>query len=333
MPLAVQFFVHYAYGILFGWVLVEQMGLPIPSIPLLLTAGTLSATHQIQASLALGSAVAACLLADSVWYLLGRRFGGQVLRLLCRLSLEASTCVAKTEGYFHRRGPVTLLFAKFIPGLSTLAAPIAGQTGMPYGRFALWDLAGSIVWAEAYLLAGRFFGDFAKRSARLLHLLSHFAFGIFVLLVVGFLCWRVWKNRKFLLEMRELRMEPSELSELIQASEDYGNTPPFVVDLRHPMDILTDPRVIPGAVRVSPTDIVAQSKLLPRDRDVVLYCTCPNEETSARIAKRLLKAGVHRVRPLKGGFEGWRDHGFPLVAYVESPDRAAQDQSEPALAS
>ncbi len=333
MPIAVQFFVHYAYAILFGWVLVEQMGVPIPSIPLLLTAGTLSATHQVQSSLALGSVVAACLLADSIWYMLGRRFGGQVLRLLCRLSLEASTCVAKTEGYFHRRGPVTLLFAKFIPGLSTLAAPIAGQTGMPYARFVLWDLAGSIVWAEAYLLAGRFFGDFVKRSERLIHLLSHFAFGIFALLVLGFLCWRVWKNRKFLLEMRELRMEPDELATLIQDAELQGNTPPFVVDLRHPMDILTDPRVIPGAVRIAPSEIVTQSDELPRDRDVVLYCTCPNEETSARIAKRLLKAGVHRVRPLRGGFEGWRDGGFPLVTYTGPPLTSVPEHTKAALAS
>ena len=333
MPIAVQFFIHYAYGILFAWVLVEQMGLPIPSIPLLLTAGTLSATHQLQASLALGSVVAACLLADSIWYLLGRRFGGQVLRLLCRLSLEASTCVAKTEGYFHRRGPVTLLFAKFVPGLSTLAAPIAGQTGMPYARFLLWDLAGSIVWAEAYLLAGRFFGDFAKRSAPVLHVLSHFAFGIFALFVIGLICWRVWKNRKFLLEMRELRMEPEELSELLQNAELLGNIPPFVVDLRHPMDILTDPRIIAGAVRIAPTEIVAQSDSLPRDRDVVLYCTCPNEETSAKIAKRLLKAGVYRVRPLRGGFEGWRDHGFPLVPYVEPAPSERSERTATALAS
>ncbi len=334
MPIAMQFFVHYVYGILFLWVLVEQMGVPIPSIPLLLTAGTLSATHQLHASLALGDVVLACLLADSMWYLLGRRFGGQVLRLLCRLSLEASTCVAKTEGYFQRRGPVTLLFAKFVPGLSTLAAPIAGQTGMPYARFVLWDLAGSIVWAEAYLLAGRFFGDLAKRSAPLLHLLSRFAFGIFGLLVVGLVFWRVWKNRKFLLEMRALRMEPEELRTMLQIAEQQGNTPPFVVDLRHPLDLVRDPRVLPGAVRIGPTEIVAQSKLLPRDRDVVLYCTCPNEETSARIAKQLLKVGVHRVRPLRGGFEGWRDAGFPLAAYVNpAAELLPEDAGQSALAS
>ncbi len=317
MPIALAFFVEYAYGILFLWVLIEQLGIPIPSVPLLLTAGTLSATHRLHASLALGAVVLACLVADSIWYFLGRRFGGAVLRLLCRLSLEASTCVAKTEGYFTRRGPVTLLFAKFVPGLSTLAAPIAGQTGMPYARFLLWDLAGSIIWGESYLLAGRFFGDIAKRSAPFFHLLSRFAFGIFLSLVLGLLLWRVWKNRRFLLEMRELRLEPEELKFMLDTAEAQGNTPPFIVDLRHPLDYLPDPRVLPGAVRISPADLVTQSKLLPRDRDVVLYCTCPSEETSARVAKQLLKLGIYRVRPLRGGFDGWKEAGLPLQAYVE----------------
>lgn len=317
MPIAHAFFVHYVYGILFLWVLVEQLGLPIPSVPLLLTAGTMSATHQIHASYALGVTTAACLLADSLWYWMGRRYGGNVLRLLCRLSLEASTCVAKTEGYFTRRGPVTLLFAKFVPGLSTLAAPIAGQSGMPISRFLLWDLAGSVVWAETYLLAGRFFGDVVRKNAKLLHLLSHFALAIVVLLVLSLMVYRIWKNRRFLLEIRALRLEPEELNTMLQVAEAQGNLMPFIVDLRHPLDYVTDPRVIPGSVRIGPTDAAAHSELFPRDRDVVLYCTCPSEETSAKVAKQLLRLGVHRVRPLRGGFEGWRDAGLPLVEYAE----------------
>ena len=138
MPFALAVFVKYAYLILFVWVLVEQVGVPIPSIPVLLTAGTLSATHRLSASMGLLCVLAACMLSDSMWYLLGRRFGNKVLKLLCRFSLEASTCVTKTEDYFVRRGPVTLLFAKFVPGLSTVAAPIAGQTNMPFARFLLW---------------------------------------------------------------------------------------------------------------------------------------------------------------------------------------------------
>ena len=317
MPIALVFFVHYAYVILFLWVLVEQLGIPIPSIPVLLTAGTLSATHRIHASYALLAVLAACMVADSVWYLLGRRYGSSILRLLCRLSFEASTCVAKTEGYFTRRGPVTLLFAKFVPGLSTVSAPIAGQTGMPYGRFFFYDLAGSIIWAEAYLMAGRFFGDVAQKSAPFFHLLSHFAFVVFVMMVLGFMGYRVFKQRRFLLQVRSMVIQPAELKKMMDTAEAAGNIMPFIVDLRHPLDYLPDPRVLPGAVRIGPNEIAKRQAEIPRDRDVILYCTCPNEETSAKVALQLQKYGVHRVRPLHKGFDGWKYLGYPLEDYVE----------------
>jgi membrane protein DedA with SNARE-associated domain len=219
MPIALVFFVHYAYLIVFLWVLVEQVGIPIPSIPVLLTAGTLSATHTVNPFYIAIAVLSACLIADTIWFALGRRFGNNVLKLLCRLSFEASTCVSKTEGYFTRRGPVTLLFAKFVPGLSTVAAPIAGQTGMPYPKFLMWDLAGSLIWGETFILAGRFFGDLAKKSGPLLHWLGRFAFLIFILMVLGFLAHRIWKQRKFLQQVRELRLEPTELKEMLDAAE------------------------------------------------------------------------------------------------------------------
>lgn len=328
MPIALAFFVHYAYPILFLWVLLEQLGLPIPSIPVLLTAGTLTATHRIGAPAALASVLAACLVADSLWYALGRRYGNSVLKLLCRLSFEADTCVVKTEGYFHKRGAVTLLFAKFVPGLSTVASPIAGQTGMPYSRFVLYDMAGSGIWALAYLLAGRFFGDVAKRSERLFSMLGHFAVVIFILMVLSLTFYRIWKQRRFLLSVRELRLEPSQLLDMMQTAERQGNIPPFIVDLRHPLDYLPDPRVLPGSVRISPTELTAHQSRLPRDRDVILYCTCPSEETSAKVALQLHKFGINRVRPLRGGFEGWRDAGYPLVDYVPPPAAAALTEAQ-----
>jgi len=340
MPIALAFFIHYAYLILFLWVLVEQVGIPIPSIPVLLTAGTLSATHRIHHSYALLAVLAACMISDSMWYALGRRYGASVLKLLCRLSLEASTCVSKTEGYFSRRGPVTLLFSKFVPGLSTVAPPIAGQIGMPYSRFFLWDLAGSIVWAETFLLAGRFFGDVAQKSTRFFHWLGHFAFAIFVLMVIGIMAYRILKQRKFLQQVRELRLEPTELKAMIDQANEQGNTPPFIVDLRHPLDYLPDPRVLPGALRIGPNEIRQHSEIIPRDRDVVLYCTCPSEETSAKLALQLHKLGVYRVRPLRGGFDGWKNAGYPLENYVlDTPTTAvlpeqiapASPESKPAL--
>ena len=321
MNIALVFFLHYAYPILFLWVLVEQLGMPIPSIPVLLTAGTLAATHQMSLAAALVPVLIACLIADTVWYVLGRRYGNAVLKLLCRLSFEADTCVHRTEGYFQRRGAVTLLFAKFVPGLGTVAAPIAGQTGMRYGRFLLFDLVGSTVWALVYLLAGFFFGDLAKRSRPFFAILGHFAVAIFVLMVLGLMFQRLWKQRRFLASVRALRLEPKELLKMIETAERQGNIAPYIVDLRHPLDYLPDPRVLPGAVRVSPSELTTHQAEIPRDRDVILYCTCPSEETSAKVALQLHRLGINRVRPLRGGFEGWRDLGYPLIDYT--PPQAA----------
>jgi membrane protein DedA with SNARE-associated domain/rhodanese-related sulfurtransferase len=316
MPIALVFFIHYAYLIIFLWVLVEQIGIPIPSVPVLLTAGTLSATHRVSWIGITLAMLLACLISDTLWFSLGRRYGNSVLKLLCRFSFEASTCVSKTENYFTRRGALTLLFAKFVPGLSTVAAPIAGQTGMPYLRFLAWDLAGSLIWGEAFILAGRFFGDLAKKSAPFFAWLGHFAILIFVLMVLGFLAYRIWKQRKFLQQVREMRLEPTELKTMLDVAERDGLTPPFIVDLRHPLDYLPDPRVLPGALRIGPNELKQHSEIIPRDRDVILYCTCPSEETSAKLALQLQKLGIYRVRPLRGGFDGWKQAGYPLVDYV-----------------
>jgi membrane protein DedA with SNARE-associated domain/rhodanese-related sulfurtransferase len=320
MPIAIEFFVGHAYAILFLWVLVEQLGLPVPSIPLLLTAGTLSATHRVHSSSALLAVVAACLISDSTWYMLGRRFGARVIGLLCKMSFEATTCVAKTEGYFTRRGAETLLFAKFVPGLSTVAAPIAGQTGMPYSRFLLYDLSGALLWSTSFLFAGRFFGDIAKRSQGFFAFLSHFAVAVFLLMVVGFFLWRIVKQHRFLAQVRELRLEPSQLKEMLDCAQLDGTEQPFIVDLRHPLDYLPDPRVLPGAVRIGPSEIARIADRIPRDRDIILYCTCPSEETSAKVALQLHRLGITRVRPLRGGFDGWKKAGYPLLDYNEDSE-------------
>ena len=323
MPIAIEFFVGHAYAILFLWVLVEQLGIPIPSVPLLLTAGTLSATHRVSAFSALLAVVAACLLSDSTWFLLGRRFGSRVIRLLCKFSFEATTCIAKTEGYFSRRGAVTLLFAKFIPGLSTVSAPIAGQSGMRYVDFLVYDLSGTLLWSVSCLFAGRFFGDIAKRSQTFFGLLSHFAAAVFILLVLSFFLWRVVKQRRFMAQVRELRIEPAELMAMLEQGFQQAAEMPYIVDLRHPLDYLPDPRVLPGAVRIGPAEIAACAAYIPRDRDVILYCTCPSEETSAKVALQLQRLGITRVRPLRGGFDGWKQAGYPLHDYVERSAPAA----------
>jgi membrane protein DedA with SNARE-associated domain/rhodanese-related sulfurtransferase len=316
MPIAIGFFVGHAYAILFLWVLVEQLGIPIPSIPLLLTAGTLSSTHRVSFTTALIAVLAACIVADSTWFALGRRFGSRVLHLLCKLSLEASTCVARTEGYFTRRGAETLLFAKFIPGLSTVAAPIAGQTGMSYPRFLLYDLSGALLWSLSFLFAGRFFGDLARRSQAFFGLLSHFAAAVFILMVAGFFLYRVVKQRRFLAQVRKLRLEPAELKAMLDAAVADATAQPYIVDLRHPLDYMPDPRILPGAVRIGPSELALHAERIPRDRDIILYCTCPSEETSAKVALQLHRLGITRVRPLRGGFDGWKQAGYPLLDYT-----------------
>jgi membrane protein DedA with SNARE-associated domain/rhodanese-related sulfurtransferase len=318
MPLALEFFLHYAYPIIFLWVVAEQLGAPVPSIPILLTAGSLTATHKLSLILVLVSVIAGCLVSDSVWYLLGKRFGGSVVKLLCRLSLEASTCVRKTENYFTKHGPQALLFAKFIPGLGTVAAPIAGQTGMRYSTFLTYDLSGAFVWGVAVTVVGRFFGDVLKRRPQALSWVAHFAGILFVLAIIGFLLYRVWKQQSFLKQVKTARLEPEELKEMLDSGQKV-----FIVDLRHPLDYLPDPRVLPGALRVSPEDLMRRSAEIPRDQDVVLYCTCPSEATAAKTAMRLRQIGIHRVRPLLGGFDAWKQLGYPLEDYEEQPAGAA----------
>ncbi|HZL28905.1 MAG TPA: DedA family protein, partial [Acidobacteriaceae bacterium] len=141
--------VRHAYALLFGWVLLEQAGIPVPSVPVMLAAGTMSAAHKLHLAYALPLVIFASLISDSAWYWLGRKYGTRVMNVLCRFSLEAATCVEKTQGTVGKRGAYALLFAKFVPGLSTMAPPIAGQAKIPYWKFVVYDTAGCLIWAGA----------------------------------------------------------------------------------------------------------------------------------------------------------------------------------------
>lgn len=308
MPVALDFFLKYGYWILFLWVLIEQLGAPIPSVPLLITAGTLTATHAMTLTGVLIAVILGSLISDSLWYWMGKRYGATVVKLLCRLSMESSTCVRKTEGYFTKHGPGALILAKFIPGLGSVAAPIAGQTGMEYPFFALYDTAGIVVWALAFTLCGRFFGDFLKHHPNALDWVTRFGFVLFVLLLLGFFVARFVRQRAFIRELRLARIGPEELKTMLDHEQ-----PVYIVDLRHPLDYLPDPRTLPGAVLLSPDSLIEHAAEIPRDRDVVLFCTCPSEATSAKMALALRRLGVYRVRPLHGGFDEWKKLGYPLV--------------------
>ena len=317
MGAALHLLLRHAYSVLFAWVLLEQGGLPVPSIPLMLAAGTLSAAHRLHIAYALPAIMLACLISDSAWYMLGRRYGARVLETLCKFSLEAATCIVRTQGTVSKCGATALLFAKWVPGLSTVAAPIVGQAGTPYTRFVAYDMAGTLLWAGAWLFAGRFFGDLAKRSSHLFAVLAHYALLLLVVAVVGVVLYRFVRWRMFLRELRGLRLEPKQLLAMMDDARREGLEPPFVVDLRHVLDLESDPYVLPGAIRIGPKELKARRDIIPLNRDVVLYCTCPSEETSAKLAMELRRMGVRRVRPLRGGLQGWKDAGYPLVEWVE----------------
>src|ERR1035441_2046549 len=149
MALPEHILLTYGYLLLFVWVLVEQLGIPLPAAPVLLAAGALSANGPFSFSLAFAAGLAAALAADSAWFLIGRRYGHHVLRILCKLSMEPTTCVRRTQDSFGRRRDATLVIAKFVPGLATLAPPVAGQNGMGFGRFLLLDGVGATLWVGA----------------------------------------------------------------------------------------------------------------------------------------------------------------------------------------
>jgi rhodanese-related sulfurtransferase len=197
-----------------------------------------------------------------------------------------------------------------------MAAPIAGQAGVPYSEFVAYDMAGSLLWAAAWLFAGRFFGDVARRSTQFFGTLAHFAGALVLLLIVGILVYRYIQRRRFRKELRGLRLEPAQLLAMIDDASRGGLEMPCIIDLRHPLDVLTDPLVLPGALRIGPDELKKSRDIIPRDRDIVLYCTCPSEETSAKVAMELRRMGVRRVRPLRGGLQGWKDAGYPLESVL-----------------
>jgi rhodanese-related sulfurtransferase len=247
--------------------------------------------------------------ADTTWFLVGRRYGHHVLRLLCKLSLEPTICVRKTQDSFGRRRELTLVIAKFVPGLATLAPPVAGENGMSFGRFLLFDSIGASSWLLVLLGFGRFFGDILKRDPRLLDWVGRFSGALLVVGIVGFFLYRLYRRRVFMKELVEARVEAADLKGQMDAGELV-----YIVDLRHPLELLPDPFTLPGAVHFSPEGLAARHKEIPRDRDVVLFCTCPSEATAAKTAMTLYRLGIERVRPLRGGYDEWKRLGYPVEA-------------------
>ena len=262
---AADFLIRHGYAVLFGWVLLEQLGLPIPAAPLLIAAGALARTGKMNLTFAVTLAFIAVILADLFWYSLGRYRGGRILKLLCRISLEPDSCVRRTENLFVRHGVRSLLVAKFIPGLNTAAPSLAGVFRMPVRRFLIFDSLGGFLWVVTVTSLGLILGDQLERIA-----LRWGAWLVAVLAgsLAAYVLWKFIQRRRFLRRLRIARITPQELMDKLTAGETVS-----IVDLRQPMDIEAFPQMIPGALRIAMEEIEDRHGEIPRDRDVVLYCS------------------------------------------------------------
>ena len=255
-------------SVLFGSVLADQIGLPVPALPVLLAMGALAGRGGFSLPLGLLLAVLACLLSDIIWYELGRRRGHTILNLLCRISLEPDSCVRRTQEAFARRGARSLLIAKFVPGLSTAAPPLAGMLHMRRSVFTAWDSAGAVAWSGAFAGLGYIFSNQLERVAGLALRLGSLLFVLLAAGLAAYIAWKYFERRRFIRSLRIARITPEELHEKMRSGEDVT-----IIDLRHSTEFEADELKLPGALRLRPQELEVRNDEIPRDRDVILYCT------------------------------------------------------------
>lgn len=258
------------YGLLFVAlnVFLEQLGAPIPAAPALAVAGALARDGEVPAGLLVLVAVLGAVAADSIWFAVGRRFGSRALRFVCQVSLSPDACVRQTESLFTRLGARALLLAKFVPGLSAVSTPLAGASGMPVGKFLLFDAAGAFFWAGSVIVVGALLHRQIDQTLDALASLRGGAAWVVLGALALYVFWRLWERRRFMRVFAMTRIAPDEL-----AARLVGENPPQVFDVRSEAARLRDPRAIPGSrplgLHPQDVDLAAFSVEL----DVVLYCT------------------------------------------------------------
>jgi membrane protein DedA with SNARE-associated domain/rhodanese-related sulfurtransferase len=291
-------------------VLANQMGLPVPVIPTLIIAGALAAKGEISTVALFLGALLACMVADTGWYLAGRIYGNGVMRLLCRISLTPDSCVSQTQERFERWGTNALVVAKFVPGLAMIAPPLAGATRMRWPRFICYSTVGSAVWISAALFGGMLF---RRQIEQILPRLAGFGIRAAVIIacvVALYIGYKWWERTRFYSMLRMARISVSELYKLM----DEGAAP-LIVDVRSFTALGLEPRRIPGALHIPLLEVEQYVKELPRDREIVAYCSCPNEASAAQVAKLLMDNGFKKVRPLYGGLDAWIAAGYAVDVF------------------
>ena len=254
--------------LLFLYVFADQLGVPIPASPVLIAAGGLAASGRLNLAAAIGLGVLATLVADLIWYSVGRFRGARVLALLCRVSLEPDSCVRRTEDVFLRHGVRFLLFAKFVPGLGTVGPPIAGIVGVGVLRFSLYTALGALFWVGAWMVLGYAAGQAVERVVSQAGQLGAAVAVTLGLVIVGYVIIKWIQRQRFLRKLRIARISPDELNGQLATGDK-----PLIVDLRSVVDVGLTPYTLPGAIRLAAEDVEQGRVALPLDRDVILYCS------------------------------------------------------------
>jgi membrane protein DedA with SNARE-associated domain len=268
MEQIVAHLIQYGLLVVFANVFLEQVGAPIPALPTLVVAGALAARGHMDLATLLAVALAGSVLADTIWFLIGRWQGHRVLRTVCKLSLSPDSCVRGTEDLFERAGMTSLLYAKFIPGYNTIAPPLAGAMGKTLGSFLFWDSLGSLLWIGSGVTVGFVFHRAVGRALLYLETLGYWARGVVGVILLLVIAVKWWQRRRVRTLLKLARITVDELKQMIAAGEA-----PVVVDVRNRSAHLHDPRRIPGALRMTVDEIGTRLNDLPRDREIVVYCT------------------------------------------------------------
>lgn len=295
------------YGLLFvfGNVLIEQLGAPVPAYPTLVITGALLGRGEYSGAMLLFTAVIAALIADFAWYQAGRRYGARVMARLCRISLSPDSCVRQTESIYVRYGPASLVVAKFIPGFASVASALAGAIGTRPVKFLVFDALGAALWSGSAIFLGSLFSSAVADLLDILASLGKWGIALVALALAVYIAKKWWQRHAFIKELRMARITVEELDQLLKA----GN-PPTIIDVRS--DLSRKTGKIPGAQVLSGDDISALVMNTTTDSEVIIYCACPNEATAARLAKKLMQRGYTRVRPLTGGIDAWVAAGFSV---------------------
>ena len=226
---------------------------------------------------------------------------------MCKISLEPDSCVSQTQVRFERWGINSLVIAKFVPGLAIIAPPMAGALRIGWLRFAALSACGAVLWVGAWLMAGVLFRPQIARLLQHLNAIGGIAAAGAGALLAAYIAFKWWERRRFYKMLRMARISVADLYALMESG-----AAPLIIDVRSATARELEPRWIPGALHVPLPEVAQRLKELPRDRDIILYCTCPSEASAARVAKILMNHGFTRVRPLFGGLDAWVAAGYAV---------------------